>query len=161
MIKLYRCCLDELPKKAADAEKLRHEIGVSLINQAAKELCGVDTPTVLRTPEGKPYFKDLPLCFSVSHSEKLVVLAVSEREIGADIQFMAPRSTDVAKRYFTKAECDYVDGDLTRFYEIWTKKEAYGKWKGCGLCGVLQTDVLGLVFYTENDGEYFVSIYEK
>lgn len=161
MIKLYSRDIEKLPEKAADAEKLRHEVGMSLINQAAKELCGVDSPTVLRTAEGKPYFNDLPLRFSVSHSHGRVILAVSEREIGADIQFMAQRLTDIAKRYFTKAECDYVGGDLTRFYEIWTKKEAYGKWKGCGLHGVLDVDVSELVFYTENDGEYFVSIYEK
>lgn len=161
MIKLYRYEIEELPKSAVDAEKLRHEVGLELIKKAAKELCGAKDPTVLRTDAGKPYFKDLPIKFSVSHSGHRVILAVSEREIGADIQFMSPRSTDIAKRYFTAAECDYIGSDISRFYEIWTKKEALGKWRGTGLCDVLSTDVKNLVFYTENDGLYTVAVYEK
>lgn len=161
MIKLYRYDIESLPESAADAQKMRHEVGVMLISQAAKELAGADAPTVMRTDNGKPYFKDIPLHFSVSHSEKRVILAVSDRNIGADIQFIAPRNTDIANRYFTEAECAYIGDDLARFYEIWTKKEAYGKWEGTGLSAALKVDVTNLVFYTENDGEYALAVYEK
>ena len=39
---------------------------------------------------GKPYFKNLPWYFSMSHSGEYVFCAVSEREVGADIQKCKP-----------------------------------------------------------------------
>ena len=152
MIKLYR----------ADAAS-----GHKLIALAAKELCGADNALVLRTELGKPYFAELDIKFSLSHSGERAILAVSEKEIGADIQIMRPISLGVAKRFFTEKEQAYVlgaDGEearLVRFYEVWTKKEAYGKWDGGGLSAALKCDVTELDFYTECDGEYAIAIYEK
>ncbi|MBQ6893177.1 MAG: 4'-phosphopantetheinyl transferase superfamily protein [Oscillospiraceae bacterium] len=161
MIKLYRYDIAELPHSAAEASNVRHEAGLRLIKQAAAELCGVKEPVILRTEAGKPYFKDIPLKFSVSHSGRCVILAVSDREIGADVQYMAERSLDIAKRYFTDKEREYVGGDIIRFYEIWTKKEAYAKWDGRGFALARSIDVTNLVFYTENDGQYALAVYEK
>lgn len=152
MIKLYRCDIHEGERDS--------EASLRLICKAAKELCGVDAPVVLRTEKGKPYFKDLPLKFSVSHSDGKVVVAVSDKEIGVDIQHVKPRSPAVAKRFFTFEECTYVGDDIARFYEIWTKKEAYGKWEGSGLAAALKVDVMALQFYTENDGDYVIAVYE-
>ncbi len=58
-------------------------------------------------PNGKPYFKDVPLYFSLSHSGEYVYLAVSDEEIGADIQKMKNDRRiihEVAGRYFTEKE---------------------------------------------------------
>lgn len=152
MIKLYR----------SDAAK-----GQDLIALAARELCGAENAKVMRTEYGKPYFAELDLKFSLSHSGDRAILAVSEKEIGADIQIMRQISLGVAKRFFTEKEQAYVlaaDSDearRARFYEIWTKKEAYGKWEGRGLSAALKFDVTELDFYTECDGEYAIAIYEK
>ena len=144
-------------------DRKRTLAGHCLILDAAKELCGVNDPVILRTPAGKPYFADLPIHFSASHSEDRVILAVSDREIGADIERILPRSTDVAKRFFTKEEQAYLLGAedaVARFYEVWTKKEAFGKWLGSGIAGALAVDTTRLSFYTEHDGEYALAVYE-
>ncbi|MBQ4556063.1 MAG: 4'-phosphopantetheinyl transferase superfamily protein [Clostridia bacterium] len=152
MIKLYR-------SSAAQAH--------DLIPLAAKELCGVSDAKVLRTDKGKPYFADLDICFSLSHSGDRAILAVSKKEIGADIQIMRPISSGVARRFFTENEQAYIaaacseEEKLRRFYEVWTKKEAYGKALGGGLSDSLKCDVTKLDFYTECDGEYMISVYEK
>lgn len=149
MIKLYRCDI------------LRREDAHVLIAQAAEELCGVREPEILRTAAGKPYFADLPIFFSLSHSGGKAILAVSDREIGADIQQMRPVDLRLAQRFFTARERAYVGEDVSRFYEVWTKKEAYGKWQGSGLADVLHVDVLEKPFYTETDGAYAIAVYEE
>lgn len=168
-----------LDRMAHADDRKRTLAGQCLILGAAKELCGVGDPTILRTAAGKPYFADLPIRFSLSHSEEKVILAVSDREIGADIERIRPLSLGVAKRFFTPAEQAYVFGKvpterdfslpkseqddalLRRFYEVWTKKEAYGKWQGSGISAALRVDTAALSFYTENDGEYALAVYEQ
>ena len=66
----------------------------------------------------------------------------------------------VAERVFTEAENAYVAGDCAKFFEIWTKKEAYAKWKGEGLAKTAHVDVTALNFYTETDGDYVIAVYE-
>ncbi len=152
MIKLYRGSAEEAH---------------SLISLAAKELCGASEARVYRTEGGKPYFADLDVFFSLSHSGSRAILAASDMEIGADIQIMRPVSLSIARRFFSESEQDYVFSDadeqkrLFRFYEIWTKKEAFAKWRGDGLAAVLECDVTALDFYTECDGEYAIAVYEK
>ena len=184
MIKLYRYAISELSDAAytALAEKHAKELGGRLarmrdendrkrtlagrmlLERAAVELCGAHDPTILRTEAGKPYFAELPIRFSLSHSGDRVILAVSDREIGADIERILPRSLAAAKRFFTKEEQAYLqeaEDACARFYEIWTKKEAYGKWLGGGMADALSADTTALSFYTENDGEYALAVYEE
>ncbi len=198
MIKLYRFDIREmsedtctrLAKTVSDElgarlERMAHPddrkrtlAGRLLLLNAAKELCDARDPVVLRTAAGKPYFADLPIRFSLSHSGDKVILAVSEREIGADIEQLRPFSLGVAKRFFTPAEQAYVFGRipiaaerdralqgqdverLRRFYTVWTKKEAYGKWQGDGMAAALAVDTMALPFYTEQDAEYVLAVYE-
>ncbi len=153
MIKLYKSEIFD-GERDSDASK-------RLIRLAAKELCGVSEPQVLLSDTGKPYFKDLPIKFSASHSGKAVILAVSDREVGADIQQIKPDAVRIAPRFFTASECEYVGDDVMRFFEIWTKKEAYAKWCGEGLVSSRHVDVTNLEFYTEVYGEYVIAVYEK
>ncbi len=153
MIKLYK---SEILDGERDSDASRR-----LINLCAAELCGAKNPTVLCTESGKPYFAELSVKFSVSHSGGRVILAVSDKEIGADIQKINPRAMRVAERFFTESECEYVGGEVQRFFEIWTKKEAYGKWLGGGFIAAKDVDVTALDFYTETDGEYVIAVYEN
>lgn len=89
--------------------------------------------------EGKPYFIDesLPF-FNISHSGKLVVLALSDKEVGADIQIKkAKKELDMAKRFFAEDEYALIQSDgtsgFTQFYRLWAKKEALGKCTGEGV----------------------------
>lgn len=98
--------------------------------------------------EGKPYFRDLPLFFSISHSGNFVLCAVDGREIGADIQRIQP--VDVGKlagRFFSEPErlllerCGSDEERQRLFFALWTRKEACGKLTGQGVASVLGQDM--------------------
>lgn len=91
------------------------------------------------TENGKPYLADNTAYFSISHSEKWVALAVSDREIGLDLQKISPIRPAVLRRCFTPQEQRWIDGDDRRFTQLWVKKEAYGKYTGRGLTAPFAT----------------------
>lgn len=84
---------------------------------------------------GKPYLKDNAVYFNISHTKNTIVIAVSDTEVGIDIQYKCykPRVKD---KYFTKSEIEYIDNALDKedaFTRVWVKKEAYVKMLGQGL----------------------------
>lgn len=78
---------------------------------------------------GKPYVENVDNAyFNVTHSRGYVACIVSDKPCGIDI----------AKRFFSKSEYEYIsdcpkEQGKRRFYEIWTAKEAYSKYEGKGL----------------------------
>lgn len=94
-----------------------------------------------RTGEmGKPYFVEYPdLFFSLSHSGAYVMLGVSNREIGVDIQLHTKEVKEaLAKKVLTPEELNTFEHlELNKkalfFYRCWTIKESYCKLTGKGL----------------------------
>lgn len=88
-----------------------------------------------RMPEGWYH----PLHFNLSHSGDYVVLAVSDRTVGIDIEYKKKNALGIAERFFCPAEYEVIlaaDGEEAReqlFLEYWTMKEAYIKYSGKGL----------------------------
>lgn len=85
---------------------------------------------------GKPYLEASPWKYNISHSGDYAVLAWGLEEMGVDIQKEKVVDKDAfSKRFFTEDEADALSGeDKERaFYNIWCRKEAYGKLKGVGL----------------------------
>lgn len=99
-------------------------------------------PLDIHTAEnGKPYIPNAPF-FNLSHSGDFVIIAVSEKPVGIDIQEpVAPeRAQKIARRFFTLEEQELT----ARFTELWTRKEAYIKFTGIGLSAMLSAfSVLG------------------
>jgi 4'-phosphopantetheinyl transferase len=77
------------------------------------------------------------LFFSVSHSGDLVLIAVSNSEIGVDVEFIKPdmRYHDILPEYFVDSEIEFIQqsNSTERFYTLWTRKEALSKGIGTGL----------------------------
>jgi 4'-phosphopantetheinyl transferase len=98
--------------------------------------------------QGKPYFKDKDLpYFNISHAGSYVAIAISDKEVGIDIQDKRKqKEKDLAKRFYSKREHASVKADSTgdMFYRLWTRKEALGKCTGDGVRPYLDTDVLEL-----------------
>lgn len=97
---------------------------------------------------GKPYWEENPLYFSLSHSGKYVLCAVSEQEIGADIQEIRSEGWEkTAQRYFAKEEivalgsCEKEEAEKL-FFRLWTRKEARGKLTGQGVAAMLSENML-------------------
>ena len=97
---------------------------------------------------GKPYFKNYPLQFNLSHSGSYVFCGVSHQEIGVDIQEIRDvKEVSLAKRFFSERESmalEFCENDEERsqlFFRMWTRKEAYGKLTGQGLAGIMKKDL--------------------
>lgn len=115
---------------------------------------------------GKPVADN---CYvSVSHSGDTAVVCKSDRPIGIDIEKIdTPREFQrLAERYFSSAELQYFNDEPTaqRFYEIWTKKEAYSKISGEGIKMIARGfDTFSLkdvTFKTEKRENYIITVCE-
>lgn len=116
---------------------------------------------IVKTEKGKPYFRQIPgLFFNISHTEGLTVIAVGDSEVGVDVEKIRKADLRITRR-FLKEEADYINArDCDRrFFEIWTKKEAFLKYKGTGLSGGLQSvNVLNLPIKTFDFEDYIISV---
>lgn len=103
---------------------------------ASRHRAGANTFSLARGKYGKPYLINNAVRFSLSYTFGAFVLAVSDSEIGADVEQLRTGKRYAAKRCFTDAEKRYLYEDAalfdTRFYELWTQKEAYLKYMGRG-----------------------------
>jgi len=93
---------------------------------------------LVRNESGKPYVKDSPIHFNISHAGDFVVCAFSEREIGIDIEQKKEVDLKIAQRFFCEQEYESLLAQkscdqLAYFYSLWTLKESYIKWLGTGL----------------------------
>lgn len=94
------------------------------------------------TPDGKPELVDVSsVRFSLSHSRHLALIAVSDREVGVDVEFVedgSRRLARVAARYLSGLEQEQlvdlpVRDQSSGFYRCWTRKEALLKADGRGM----------------------------
>ncbi len=126
---------------------------------------------------GKPLLKGGEYFFNVSHSEDIVVAAVSETSVGIDVERIRDISPYIAKKYFCHNEQVYLFGHeprdtdfehvlspeaRMRFFELWTAKEAYLKCRGTGMTHVKAVDTTALSFERHLlPDDYLVSIYKE
>jgi 4'-phosphopantetheinyl transferase len=96
-------------------------------------------------PQGKPRLDPSALLqFNVSHSGSVAMIAVArERDVGVDVEQIKPRThlDGVARRVFTQAEREAIDGDPA-FYRHWVAKEAFVKATVRGIASVKSFEVL-------------------
>ncbi|WP_203573129.1 4'-phosphopantetheinyl transferase family protein [Listeria ivanovii] len=88
---------------------------------------------------GKPFNKEVPeIFFNISHSGEYVCCAISDSEVGVDIEEINPfMEIDSFKDFFTKEEwiqvLDEKNNSHDMFFSLWTLKESYIKKIGTGL----------------------------
>lgn len=116
------------------------------------------------TEFGKPYLKNLPIHFNISHSGDWVAVAIDENPVGIDIEVIRPIDFSVTSRLCTESDMEYIfknDPDrnnqnpdtLRRFFEVWTAKEAYFKKIGTGITNlksVSYSELNPIHFYEDN-----------
>ena len=119
--------------RLCDDEKKRQSLGAELLLYLAM---GADKPFTYSLGEnGKPYI-DGGRCFSLAHSGTYAVCAVSDNEVGVDIELPREDSLRLAKRFFTESEYARIAASAESdelFCEYWTVKESFIKATGKGL----------------------------
>ena len=123
-------------------------VGALLLRLAMRrEYPGEDPGVLRRGAFGKPYYSNGP-CFNLSHRDATIVCAVSDRPVGVDVE-----------TYFSETVCDpafFLSEPEMRYWrkhrsavtltQLWSLKEAAGKYRGLGLNGGLKaTDMTPLV----------------
>ncbi|MGM8363565.1 4'-phosphopantetheinyl transferase family protein [Flavobacterium sp. ARAG 55.4] len=87
----------------------------------------------------KPYLASTPwLHFNISHSEDYVVIAVSRRNLGIDIEYISQDFpfTNLISEIFEDKEVTAIHNSKDKkkmFYSYWTRKEALVKGLGTGI----------------------------
>lgn len=160
-MKIYKCnisdvtqneldiCFDAMSKerqsevmRIVNKKKRNSKIAADfLCRKAVSEFCDISPEKIeiLKNGYGKPFAKNLPVHFSVSHSADLVVCAVSDKETGIDIEKIRPFNIKTAEKFSTEKELEYIRSKENGFFEIWTLKEAYFKCIGTGLGADIKT----------------------
>lgn len=110
----------------------------TLLRQAAGLVWGMETlPDLDRAPKGKPFFHSIPQCrFNLSHSGPYALCALSDGEVGADVEVVRPRRPFLPQKVLSEAEFAWFRDRGSRwedFYTLWTLKEARVKYTGTGL----------------------------
>jgi 4'-phosphopantetheinyl transferase len=116
-------------------KKISKIVSDHLCRKAISESCGITDKEIVFTKNkhGKPFAENLPVFFSVSHSADMVICAVSDKEIGIDIEKIKPVNPKMSEKFATEKEIEYIRSTENGFFEIWTLKEAYFKCIGTGL----------------------------
>ena len=117
---------------------------------------------------GKPYINGQDVCFNISHTNGVVVLAVSSQDVGVDVEKIYPRKRmlAIAERFFSSDEYYTLERshNLAKdFFTLWTLKESQVKKSGLGIAKGLHL----ATFYknsqelwsSDNNQEKFHTIY--
>jgi len=140
--------------KNPDMKKRQILTGTFVQHCLSKEL-GINASD-LRLAEneyGKPNVVGHDIHFNLSHSGKYAVIAVSDSDVGIDIECKTKNCMKLAKRFFCKEEYDNlvkIDDETEQkrlFLHYWTIKEAYVKCIGTGLVIPMNS------FCAKNDGQ--------
>jgi 4'-phosphopantetheinyl transferase len=119
----------------------------ALVNRKLSECLGKDfnALTVQYFENKKPYVSQETIDFNISHSSDYFVFALSKMNnirIGVDVETVKTNfdREGIVNHYFHKNEKQYIMNDNLseekqnkRFFEIWTRKEAFLKMLGIGL----------------------------
>jgi len=129
--------LERLKTVSAGVRYMEIEAGGYLLGKALREEYGLSDADVTMLnvaygEHGKPYLPDYPsICYNISHSEDLVVLATSDEEIGVDVLYRSRKVVDnlASKVLFPGNNIEAA----MPLVEVFSIKEAYVKLTGCGI----------------------------
>lgn len=90
---------------------------------------------LLKNSSGTPVSDDGTFHLSISHSESMVAVALSEQNIGIDIQQYLPKLSKIATKFILQKDLDLIKKDkdaLKIIHQHWGVKEAVFKAYGLG-----------------------------
>ena len=108
-----------------------HTVGRELLRKLVGEM-----PEIAVTDQGKPYFVNYPLHFSISHSKNHAFCAVSKKNIGIDAEETdRPIDPRLGQRYLSeteKARLQNAADPRDALLRLWVLKESCAKLTGRG-----------------------------
>ena len=154
MIKLAYCNIENLDLKKAYrlvSKNRQEKIDFYRFDKDKKLSCGaylllkkllseknIENPLFKTEEYGKAYISNHEnIHFNLSHSEKMVLCAISDMEVGVDVEHIDPEiDLNIAKQFFFNEEyCSIMKSDnpSDEFFKYWVLKESYMKYTGLGM----------------------------
>ena len=99
-------------------KKLQSALGRHLAKEVARVFYDVENTEII-VVNNKPKFKNLDLCFNISHSNNIVAVAFDTIPLGLDVEHMKERNF---KLLLERYNIDSDDKEF--FYQFWTEYEA-------------------------------------
>lgn len=103
-----------------------------------------DAITFMKEKGNKPYIKDYPLHFNITHTREAFAFVISDRPVGIDLEnihrrldpetFMNSTFNSAERRFVTTRK----EETRERMYLLWTRKEAFLKALGTGIASDLR-----------------------
>lgn len=129
---------EKLLRMRSESDRMRSLVSELLIRKMAGDYLSVRGEDLHFdvTSSGKPFlpfYRDYH--FSISHTESAILVAASDKPVGADIEHIRFVEKAVFDRVLSPDEKKILleKSDTTfSFLEIWTRKEAFVKWSGGG-----------------------------
>lgn len=128
----------------------------SLLKNILKKEYNIDDYTITHNENGKPYLNNInDIYFNISHSDKYLVIVISNKKIGVDIEKI--------KKYNTKINdiLNIKPRNNEEFFEYWTKKEALIKLKGLSLKDINDIDESNVKFCTKKYKGHIITVAEE
>ena len=125
---------------------------------------------VKRTYLNKPFLENDYLYVGVTHTDDVIIVAVSGENFGIDCENterIMKNPDKIMSRFFTENERQYILSQKDKnsaFLHIWVKKEAYVKYTGEGISGLCSCDVTQMCGHftaVENDKNLIIYIYKE
>ena len=115
----------------------------------------------------KPYIKNNPIYFNISHSNNMIAIVIADTECSIDIEYinMNKNHDKIVNKLFSNDEQLIYSNHphkLEYFYELWTKKESCFKLTGEGIkiskFSEIQysNNIISYLFINDNE-RYFIS----
>jgi len=132
---------EKISKLKRDEDKqLSTCAGLLLIYALRQHIQDLALPLAIQEDErNKPFLKDSPYYFNLSHAKEYAACAVSDQPVGVDIEYFRVKEVIGADRMLhpeeaaTMAYISNPDEKKKFFYECWVSKESYLKNLGIGL----------------------------
>ena len=166
---------EQIKEKFITDSKISHRkeslIGRLMLDKALSNLDAGEYTVNYRGNEKPVLYNEKELCFNISHSGDYVTLAVSDSDVGCDIQEIRPYNSKVAGRNYCIKETQIIENSDEKddvFIRLWALKESILKFTGKGLSGGLSSydfspyinidafEVFGCNFYVKKiENTYF------
>ena len=138
-----------------EIDQIRSLSSSYLMNNLSKE-------AILFSGTGKPFFEKGPF-FNISHSGKYIVMAVSNKEIGIDIEENVDKDMSSLVRIFNDAEAKMLK-EHSDFYYLWCAKESLIKCMGSSINKIKEIPSLplnGIKTFKGKDYQCQTFVYDK
>ena len=112
--------------------------GVYLLLKKLLSEKNITNPIFKTGKYGKAYISNYEdIYFNLSHSGKLVLCAISDMEVGADVEYIDGEiDLNIARHYFYNREYESImnaENESDEFFKYWVLKESYMKYTGLGM----------------------------